>query len=88
MLDIGVCPHCYAPVGNLKLEPIDVLSELTQKYTGITMLCPFCTKLLRADWISLPKIVAEIRPPPKSVSIQLRATDIPQYHTPKASGSS
>jgi phage FluMu protein Com len=46
MLHTGKCPHCDKVLSKVRVEEIDIIDGLRPKYHGMTLVCPFCNKIL------------------------------------------
>jgi uncharacterized protein with PIN domain len=46
MPQTGKCPYCDKVLSKVRVEEIDLTDGLKPKYHGMTLVCPFCNKIL------------------------------------------
>jgi hypothetical protein len=46
VIHAGKCPKCENAVTSVSLEPVDVTQAFTQKWHGVSFLCPHCQTVL------------------------------------------
>lgn len=46
MINTGKCPKCETRLTNIKIEPIDLMENISKSWKGASYVCPQCSSIL------------------------------------------